>query len=188
MNGENWEKVILNKCELPRLFTNTIGPLVKTHLKFQSTSLVFASLHKIINFLLSIRITKASRLNKFCCFISLFRRSFTHRHSFKICNLTYLLALFLTQKLQVFCVHAVWNDLHELLFKRSDSIVVCFISFCLQRTYGFNVCVSWTCFAIYCLWWVLYLLKFNISEKSRSAKIIRHFLCGKWAAKSWTYK
>lgn len=86
MNGENWEKVILNKCELPRLFTNTIGPLVKTHFKFQSTSLVFASLHKIINFLLSIRITKASRLNKFCCFISLFRRSFTHRHSFKICN------------------------------------------------------------------------------------------------------
>lgn len=148
----------------------------------------FCNLHKIINFLLSIRITKASRLNKFCCFISLFRRSFTHRHSFKICNLTYLLALFVTQKLQVFCVHAVWNDLHELLFKRSDSIVVCFISFCLQRTYGFNVCVSWTCYAIYCLWWVLYLLKFNISEKSRSAKIIRHFLCGKWAAKSCTYK
>lgn len=168
MNGENWEKVILNKCELPRLFTNTIGPLVKTHLKFQSTSLVFTSLHKIINFLLSIRITKASRLNKFCCFISLFRRSFTHRHSF--------------------CVHAVWNDLHELLLNRFDSIVVCFISFCLQRTYGFNVCVSWTCYAIFCLWWVLYLLKFNISEKSRSAKIIRHFLCGKWAAKSCTYK
>lgn len=92
-----------------------------------------------------------------------------------MCNLTDALAWFVTRKLKVLCVHAVWNDLHELLLNRSESIVVCFISFCLQRTYGFTFCVSGTCNAVSCLWWVLYLLKFNISEKSRSAKINRHF-------------